>query len=158
MANWTLEQIAQPEEWNRLTEQSKDDEANAIWSRLAAEMGYEASYALLQFVEEREERKKATRKRKLFASPRHASKAIETWRCLNDYPDYEISSHGRVRARDRARPGDWLKPRRRWYYGKSVDFVVLKDRDGRRCERMVGWLLVAAGFLPKPKWKTASVE
>jgi hypothetical protein len=83
---------------------------------------------------------------------RRASKAAETWRCLGNYPLYEVSSYGRVRSLDRVRPNDWLKPRYRWFKGLCVASVVLKDRDGLRCERMIGRLLIAAGFMPRPEW------
>jgi hypothetical protein len=103
-------------------------------------------------------RKADTPKRRgLFNQPRRVSRAVETWRCLSNYPNYEISSHGRVRAIDRARPNDWLKPRRKWYKGMCPDSVVLKDRDGRRREIFVGKLLVAAGFMEMPKFMKSTV-
>jgi hypothetical protein len=88
----------------------------------------------------------------LFRQPRRVSRAIEKWRVLDTYPNYEISSHGRVRSRDRARPTDWLKPRWQWHHGKGLPSVVLKNRDGQRCERFVGRLLIEAGFLNRPDW------
>jgi hypothetical protein len=88
----------------------------------------------------------------ILKQPRRISKSPETWRCLGNYPLYEISSHGRVRALDRTRPGDWLKPRYRWFKGLCVASVVIRDRDGWRCERMIGKLLIAAGFMEKPDW------
>lgn len=97
------------------------------------------------------------KKRGLFSQPRRVSKAIETWRCLNNYPNYEVSSHGRVRAIDRANPNDWLKPRRKWYKGMCPDSVVLKDRDGNRREVFVGKLLIAAGFMAQPKFMKQAV-
>jgi hypothetical protein len=93
------------------------------------------------------EPKEPPKRRGLFHKPKRVSKSPETWRHLSNYPGYEISSHGRVRSLDRAAPGDWLKPRRRWYKGLPVDSVVLKDRDGKRREPLVGSLLVAARFL-----------
>jgi hypothetical protein len=94
----------------------------------------------------------------IFRQARRVSKSIEVWRCLSNYPAYEISSHGRVRSLDRARPGDWLKPRYRWYKGVSVTSVVIRNRDGRRCERMIGKLLIAAGFMEKPDWMKDDYE
>jgi hypothetical protein len=47
--------------------------------------------------------------KRFFKQPRRVSRAAETWRCLNNYPCYEVSSHGRVRSRDRLDP---QRPRR----------------------------------------------
>jgi hypothetical protein len=95
---------------------------------------------------------KPKRKAGPFKKAIRVSQSPETWRFLTNYPKYEISAHGRVRALDRAKPEDWLKPRRHWYKGLCVDSVVLKDRDGRRREIFVGKLLIAAGFLSRPDW------
>jgi hypothetical protein len=150
---WTEAQIARAKEWLRLLDEDEDAQADEIYAELRGELGAENCRALLQYVEDLQENAVArTPKPKMLSQPRRVSQAAETWRCLNNYPLYEISSHGRVRALDRARPDDWLKPRRRWIRGHSVDFVVIKDRDGRRCERMIGKLLIAAGFLPTPEW------
>jgi hypothetical protein len=88
----------------------------------------------------------------LFRQARRVSRTPETWRVLKNYPLYEISSHGRVRALDRAHPNDWLKPRRKWYRGMCPESVVLRDHEGKRCERFIGKLLVSAGFMPRPEW------
>lgn len=90
---------------------------------------------------------KPEKRRGIFRQAKRVSRSPETWRVLANYPTYEISSHGRVRAIDRAKPEDWLKPRRTWHYGMAVDSVVLKSRDGERTERFIGKLLLAAGFL-----------
>lgn len=151
-------QVALAEKWHRLFDEGKDAEAEAIREQLTRELGEEGCTALLDYVEERQEnaatmpKPKPKPAPKIFKRARRVSKSAESWRCLSDYPAYEISSHGRVRAIDRARPADWLKPRRRWFRGMCVDYVVITDRDGRRCERMVGKLLIAAGFLPRPAW------
>jgi hypothetical protein len=153
VSRWTQAHIAQAEEWLRLFDEDKEAEAGEIYVQLRTELGAQNCSALLQYVEDLHENSVArTPKPKMLSQPRRVSQAAETWRCLSNYPLYEISSHGRVRSLDRAKPDDWLKPRRRWIRGHSVDFVVIKDRDGRRCERMIGKLLIAAGFLPKPEW------
>lgn len=100
-------------------------------------------------------------KPKYWKAARRVSRSEETWRILDNYPNYEISSHGRVRSLSRVRPDDWLKPRRRWQYGHCVESIVLFDKDHIRRERDIGWLLVASGFLKRPKWavkKSSSVE
>lgn len=80
------------------------------------------------------------------------ARSKEQWRVLTNYPNYEISSYGRVRSLQRTKPDDWLKPR--WFRGQQK--VVLYDKDGIRRERMVYWLLVGAGWLSagKPKAET----
>jgi hypothetical protein len=151
---WTEAQIASAHEWHSLVEKQNDVDAAPIQQQLEKELGHDGSYELLEFIEDYRERSKpAPAKRKGVLKPaRSVSKSSEAWRCLSNYPAYEISSYGRVRALDRARPGDWLKPRLRWFRGQCVPYVVLRDRDGRRCERMVGKLLIASGFMPKPAW------
>jgi len=100
---------------------------------------------------------KPQKRKGLFRQARRVSRCPETWRVLKNYPLYEISSHGRVRALDRAHPEDWLKPRRKWYRGMCPDSVVLRDHEGKRCERFIGKLLIAAGFMSKPDWMTKSL-
>jgi hypothetical protein len=161
-AKWTEAQIASAHEWHRLVENQKDGEAEPIQEQLEKELGHDGSYELLEFIEDYRERSAKpapTKPRRGVLKPaRSVSKSVETWRCLSNYPLYEISSHGRVRALDRAKPGDWLKPRLRWFRGQCVAYVVLRDRDGRRCERMVGKLLIAAAFMPKPEWMKNDYE
>jgi hypothetical protein len=160
-AKWTEAQIAQAEAVHNLWERGKDDEAEPIHAQLYKELGDDVAYDLLQFVEDERERaaKPAPTKRRGVLKPaRSVSRSSEAWRCLSNYPAYEISSYGRVRALDRAKPGDWLKPRLRWFRGQCVAYVVLRDRDGRRCERMVGKLLIAAAFMPKPEWMKNDYE
>src|SRR6185312_1857249 len=117
--------------------------------------------ALLDWVEN--EQNKAARKSRskgALKPARHVAKSAETWRCLSNYPNYEISAYGRVRSINRAKPNDCLKPRWHWRHGACVDYVVLTDLDGIRRERQIGWLLVSVGFLKKPDWarKSSSVE
>lgn len=80
------------------------------------------------------------------------SRSPETWRFLRHYPLYEISSHGRVRALNRAKRDDWLKPRWGWKRGVPTPSVVLIDKDGKRRERNVPMPLISVGFLKKPRW------
>lgn len=137
-------------------------ERDAIMSELTSAVGSDEADAITSYFsqciwEQREQAEaeagaQAPKRKGLFRQARRVSKSPETWRSLSNYPLYEISSHGRVRSRDRVNPTDWLKPRRKWYRGMCVDYVVLNDREGRRCERMVGKLLIAAGFLEKPNW------
>ena len=119
-------------------------------------------YRALEWAEDQQENPAApapkAKPRGVLKPARRVSKSAEGWRCLSDYPEYEISSHGRVRAVGRARPTDWLKPRRRWFKGMCVDYVVIKDRDGRRCERMIGKLLIAVGFMPRPEWMSVVIH
>jgi NUMOD4 motif len=145
----------------RLVNEEKDEEAEAIYAPIRSELGYAKSSALLEFIEDRQKNSVApasvapTKPRRGVLKPARrtaVSKSTETWRCLGLYPAYEISSYGRVRSLDRAKPGDWLKPRYRWFKGLCVASVVIKDSDGRRCERMIGVLLIAAGFMLKPAW------
>ena len=101
---------------------------------------------------EKKEKQRAGRKMKPFKRAKRVSISPETWRILEHYPLYQISSHGRVRALDRAAPDDFLKPRFRWFRGMSVSFIILRDKDGKRRERMTGYLMVSAGFMTRPKW------
>ena len=155
--NWTQVHMERAIEWHRLFDEEKDAEADVIWNQLTEDLGPEERSALLDFIEEKLEEKNGVSKPKakskgVLQPARRMSKTSEHWRCLSNYPLYEISSYGRVRALDRAKPGDCLKPRYKWILGKAVPFVVIKDRDGRRCERMIGKLLIAAGFMAKPAW------
>lgn len=81
------------------------------------------------------------------------ARSKEQWRVLTNYPNYEVSNYGRVRCLQRCKADDWLKPR--WKF-KQKPFVVLYDKDGKRCEREVYWLMVGAGWeaLKKPKPKS----
>lgn len=96
---------------------------------------------------------KPEKRRGVFRQAKRVSRSVETWRVLANYPTYEISSHGRVRAVDRARVEDWLKPRRRWFRGMSVDSVSIRDRDGNLRSPMIGTLLVQAGYVKD--WRKA---
>jgi len=150
------------------------EEADRIYFELVAELGEdgteelccskEVDYRLAQIELEKEvheqtakrdarEAAKAKRKSKgPFNPARRVARSPEAWRCLNNYPGYEISSHGRVRSIGRAKPGDWLKPRWKWHMGRPLQFVVLYDAEHKRCERLVGYLLLDAGFLTRPDW------
>jgi hypothetical protein len=86
-----------------------------------------------------------------FKRAKRASRSPEVWRILRNYPEYEISSHGRVRSLTRAVGTDWLKPRFVWYYGKVVVAVKLSVA-GKPIERFIGPLMIQAGFLKEPKW------
>jgi hypothetical protein len=160
-AKWTEAQIASAHEWHSLVEKGKDEEAGPIQQQLEKELGHDGSYELLEFIEDYRERSKPapTKRRGVLKPARRSavSKSSETWRCLGHYPLYEVSSYGRVRSLNRVRPGDWLKPRYRWFKGMCVPSVVLRDSEGRRCERMIGALLIDSGFMKKPGWmKSAS--
>lgn len=82
----------------------------------------------------------------------------ETWRHLDNYPGYQISSHGRLRTVQRANADDVLKPRFSWHYGKVVMAYELRDKDGNRKARFVGSLMMAAGFLKAPQWRKKEAE
>jgi hypothetical protein len=90
-------------------------------------------------------------KTKKFKRARRVSRGAETWRILRNYPEYEISSHGRVRSLTRANPDDCLKPRFVWHHGKVVLAVRLAS-GGKVYDRFVGPLLIQAGFLKAPDW------
>ena len=81
------------------------------------------------------------------------SRSPETWRILTHYPEYQISSHGRLRSVLRAKDSDFLKPKFSWHYGKMVEAFELKDKDGVRRSRFKGTLMINAGFLKSPKWR-----
>jgi hypothetical protein len=161
---WTTEQI---EHAKRII--SLDyPESGRLYNELSDAMGDRQAERLIDYVdklapavEEPEAESPAANKpkrKRLFKQARRVSKHPETWRILKNYPTYEISSHGRVRSLNRIRPDDWLKPRRRWYKGLCVDSVVILDRDGKRCERFIGMLLVSAGFLPRQDWMDKKKE
>jgi len=168
-ARWTIEQIDKSARIEFMTK----EEAEPLEAELLAELGEDGSealaispevdYRIRQIELEMEvraqtakvaerETKRAKRKGKPFKRARRVARSPETWRHLKNYTGYEISSHGRVRSLDRARPDDWLKPRRKWFKGMSVEWVVLYDSEGKRRERMVGYLLIDAGFLLRPTW------
>jgi len=163
---WTAEQEAEARRWVKL-DRALDSAAPLLYEKLEAKLGKKLWEALSDYVDSQTaleddepetsssaDKPKAGKKKKRgpFNHARRVSRSPETWRILKNYPAYEISSHGRVRSLDRARPDDWLKPRRKWYRGVCVEWVVIRDRDGQRCERMVGKLLIDAGFLPRPEW------
>ena len=58
----------------------------------------------------------------------YVSRSAETSAPAHNYPAYEVSNYGRVRASARKDPNAFLKPR--WYMGKP--FVVLTDFEGNR--------------------------
>jgi len=136
-------------EWRRIQPSAQADELKAA---MVAKVGPEKWDYYVRLAADLKEETLAPRRKGVFRQARRVSKSPETWRSLSNYPTYEISSHGRVRSLDRANPTDWLKPRRKWFRGVCVEYVVINDRDGKRCERMVGKLLIAAGFLEKPAW------
>jgi hypothetical protein len=154
MARWTQAQFEKAELATRLVMEEKDAEFEAIVAQLRSELDEATLSALLEYADKlyANQRKASEQKAKPKALPRRGAQATESWRCLGTFPNYEISSYGRVRSLDRARPDAWLKPRRRWMRGSCVDYVALVDSHGRRCERQIGWLLVSVGFMVRPKW------
>jgi hypothetical protein len=96
-------------------------------------------------------RPKAKAKRTGKYKAHRVARSKEQWRVLTNYPNYEISSYGRVRSLQRTGAADWLKPR--WFRGAPS--VVLYDKDGHRRERLINWLMVSAGWLKQPTRKTA---
>jgi len=141
-------------------EATDPEAARALADKYRAEFGGMAWHMALveagayDHLEDEEEKPAPTAKKRkgVFKQARRVSRAPETWRVLKNYPTYEVSSHGRVRSLDRARPDDWLKPRYRWYKGMGTSSVVIKDRDGTRCERDIAKLMIDAGFLSRPTW------
>jgi hypothetical protein len=80
------------------------------------------------------------------------SRSPETWRHLEHYPAYQISSHGRLRSVMRAKDTDVLKPRFSWHYGKLVAAYNINDKDGIKRSRFVGTLMINAGFIKARQW------
>ena len=89
---WTPAHLAMAEKWHDLIDEGRDAEAAPVWESLNAELGDEQRNALLQSVEDRREQEKEKRKRKprVLRAPRRMSKAAESWRCLANYPGYEV--------------------------------------------------------------------
>ncbi|MGU3496363.1 HNH endonuclease [Xanthobacteraceae bacterium A53D] len=80
--------------------------------------------------------------------PSKGSLMIEEWRPVDDWPDYEVSSHGRVRRTTswgRATAGAVRKP----VFISGYAAVTLTHRSGRR-KMMLIHRLVAKAFLPSP--------
>jgi hypothetical protein len=92
-----------------------------------------------------------------FKRAKRVPRSPETWRILRNYPEYEISSHGRVRSLTRAVATDWLKPRFVWHHGKVV-LAVRLSIDGKPVDRFIGPLMIQAGFLKEPKWMAKKAE
>ncbi len=88
---------------------------------------------------------------------KQAARSPETWRILRNYPDYEISSHARVRSLQR-NADDCLKPRYSWHYGKLAVFYDLRDSQGKKFSRWIGPLMVTAGFVTEPKWMSKKTD
>lgn len=78
---------------------------------------------------------------------RYVSRSVENWRRLKNYPNYEVSNYGRVRASARKDADSFLKPR--WFKGKP--FVVITDIEGKRCERAIYWLMSDAGWIEEKR-------
>jgi hypothetical protein len=79
------------------------------------------------------------------------ARSAETWRILKNYPEYEISTFGRLRNLNRAVHTDCLKPRFVWHHGKVVEAFVLWS-GGAKYTRFKGPLMVSAGIIKAPKW------
>jgi len=101
---------------------------------------------------ESEETKPTAKKRGPYKRAVRVSRSPETWRILPNYPDYQISNHGRLRSLMRAKPEDCLKPRFSWWHGKAVAAYKLLDKDGRQRSRFVGGLMMSVGFLKPQTW------
>jgi NUMOD4 motif len=152
MSDYSPAALKLAREWDMHFSLNDEEKANACKNKLIELCGGNVAIAnrIIDSIDEPITEK--PKKKGLFRQARRVSRTSETWRVLKNYPLYEISSHGRVRALDRAHPDDWLKPRRKWYRGMCPDSVVLRDHEGKRCERFIGKLLIAAGFMPRPEW------
>ena len=86
--------------------------------------------------------------------PRRATvRSAERWVIHPNYPNYEISTHARMRAVNRAKPEDCLKPKIVWFGGKAtIAYRLVAPDGGRPVDRFVGPLMVRAGVLNRPKW------
>lgn len=70
----------------------------------------------------------------------------ETWRTITQHPDYDVSSHGRVRSRRRPGPPRILRPGDN---GKGYLLVALQGPTGQRTQ-MVHRLVGEAFLGPRP--------
>jgi hypothetical protein len=95
---------------------------------------------------------KAADKKRHYKRAIRVSRSPETWRHLEHYPAYQISSHGRLRSVMRGRDTDVLKPRFSWHYGKLVTAYNILDKDGVKRSRFVGTLMINAGFIKARQW------
>jgi hypothetical protein len=77
---------------------------------------------------------------------RSAPRSKESWRCIADFPNYEVSNFGRVRSLNRGQDGDVLKPEYKW---RNRHFMTQYSlyRDGARSKLHLYALLKRAGFL-----------
>lgn len=78
-------------------------------------------------------------------SRRSTARSKETWRIIDDYPDYEVSSQGRARSLKRVEAAVVLAPHFRRFGKMWVPYYSLY-KDGQKKTVQAGWLRVAAGF------------
>lgn len=81
---------------------------------------------------------------------------MEIWRTIDEFPNYEISSFGRVKSKSRITPsrrGEWLRPEKILNPGIHRDgylYCYLYRDGGRIKKKMYIHQLVAKAFIPNP--------
>src|ERR1700720_2423507 len=147
------------EEKARQAEQEKAQRAEreAQRTKLIAALRIETVAEELDDETERPTKSARPARKSKLKTARRVAKSAESWRILRNYPEYEISSHGRVRSMNRARPSDFLKPRFVWHHGKVAEAFTLCS-GGKEHTRFKGPLMVSAGLLKSPSWMNQGKE
>jgi hypothetical protein len=97
--------------------------------------------------------------------PRSSARSKEEWRFIDEYPNYQVSSHCRVRPVQRANADDFLKPRIGFKKAKGkgpaqmIISYTLRNRQGVRKDPSLQTLMTQAGFIDSfDAWKKRKQE